>query len=67
MKYRTNPLLDEMLGEDAVVKERCDAKIQLRSTQKELDMYRDLVNADIDMPFMIREFVVKLHDKVFPK
>lgn len=65
MKYRTNPLLDEMLGEECVMKERCDAKIQIRTTDKEHEMYRELMDADVDMPFMVREFITKLHEKVF--
>ena len=67
MKYRTNPLLDKMLGEDCVMKERCDYKMQIRCTEQELIMYRNLMDADVDMPFMMREFVSKLYGKVFPE
>lgn len=65
MTYRENPLLDEMLGAP-VTKERCDSKMQIRCTADELKMYRELMDADVDLPFMVREFVNKLHEKVFP-
>jgi len=66
MKYRDNPMIDEMFGEVAI-RPKTPNTVQVRCTDDEKRMYEELKGADVDMPFMIREFVVKLHGKVFPE
>lgn len=63
MKYRGNPLLKDMLG-SPVIKPRCNKVLQIRCTEEEKTMYDELMDMDIDIPYMMREFVRELHGKV---
>lgn len=63
MKYRDNPLLDGMF-DNIVTKEATPKTIQVRVTEREKEQYQDLMRLDVDMPYMIREFIRKMHDRV---
>lgn len=60
MNNKNDDLLKEML-ESPLQKVRLDDKIQIRSTSEELQMYKDLMKADFDIPLMVRMFITSLH------
>ena len=46
------------------LKEKTPKVVQVRVTENEKTMYEELMDKDVDMPYMIREFIRKLHEQV---
>lgn len=63
MKCQENPLIDVMTG-NVAMKPKTPKTIQVRCTTDEKDKYDELMDKDVDVPYMVREFIRKLYDEV---